>query len=340
MKQSVNGNTLKNTSRRPRAYWPPESREENKEYEGSTIDMYQAGILLCKILSPEATRLLSRSVADDTYLYNNDDLQSQKNELRKGIERIEKYIRDAQDSGEKVLPDMKASLEEKKKRLERCENRKEIDVSEVLRRMKNDKECAEISEDLEELIRALLSRSPDARPVADPACANKIRRSVYEFAWVQSSALNITDAELVAEISHRMQQSGKTTKVQWSHHTSRDIVLKKLKETIKERLDFNDIQDVVDDSKLGTSGLVISGVCMPNAAKRDVNSEEKYHRQIVVKCDVRSRDYYYLYFFTHSINQLTESTCTQENAALERKLHTNTQYRYDGSRERNITKVQ
>ena len=317
MKKCEKGEKLKNSSKRPRAYWPPESREVNAKYDGSTIDMYQAGILLCKILSPKAKRLLSRSTNSLEYLYNNEDLQHPINELQSSIERLNKYISHCERNGCEIMGDAKNSLEEKKNKLQEWKQIKEIDVSDVLNVMKRDDECVNISSDLEELIRALLDRSPDARPVADET--RKDRKYVKEFAWVKSSALEITDAELVAEISHRMTQSGKTTKVQWSHHTSRGIVLKKLENTIKGRLKFSDIE-TVSDSKLGASGLVISGICMPVIAKLSMEEKEKYHRQIVVKCDVRNvRTLFYLY---HALNNLQrESLDLQENDSMYKNIN-------------------
>merc|ERR1711871_1198822 len=93
------GEKLTHTSDRPRKYWPPESRAFDAKYDGSTIDMYQSGILLCRILSPEANLLFSKNTPPDKYLYNKQEFQPKMNELQLSIEKLNKTISNKEKQG-------------------------------------------------------------------------------------------------------------------------------------------------------------------------------------------------------------------------------------------------
>eukprot|EP00939_MAST-03C_sp_MAST-3C-sp1_P002475 g2475.t1 len=61
----------KNSSDRPGNYWPPEARKKNDTYDGSAVDIYQCGILLCRLLSPAADDFLSSK--NRINMYDSDD---------------------------------------------------------------------------------------------------------------------------------------------------------------------------------------------------------------------------------------------------------------------------
>eukprot|EP00940_MAST-03C_sp_MAST-3C-sp2_P000965 g965.t1 len=213
------------SSNRPENYWPPEGREKGKKYDGGPVDMYQSGILLCRLISPKAERQLSRK-GDLEGKYRGRHLYDGKE--KEGVEKfdVEKLLEIMESDEEMVVGTRYAAADDGESKSGKTTQRHRI-----------------MPNALKKFIRALLAENPEDRPSfvgknsrsrapsknecdeASKSDAEKNQNPMH-FDWMKSN--DIDEKGLVNELSARMALGSNSFAINWNKYVSGKKVIDKI----------------------------------------------------------------------------------------------------------------